>query len=1107
MGIQIALKHASTYRYQQPVTLGPHTIRLRPAHHCRAPILDYALTIQPTGCTVNWQLDAHLNRVAQVLFPQKTQEMAVEVDLIADLSPVNPFDFLLDRGYDSFPFSYPPALASDLVPWLAPQAPTSGLKPFLGSLAEQSTGIIDFVLSVNRKVCNEIAYVTRHEHGVQTSEQTLALGSGSCRDSAWLLVQLFRSLGIAARFVSGYLIQLAPDIANPGDTAPLAADHAELHAWAEVFLPGAGWIGLDPTSGQMTAEGHIPLACASDPLQAAPITGTTEPVDAVFEYAFSLERVNESRRHSKPLSDDEWQQIRKVAHAIDHELEAQDVRLTMGGEPTYVGIDDPESPQWNLDAHGPLKRDRGMALVQALRKLMGHGALLHYGMGKWYPGEPLPRWVLSCYWRADGVAVWEDGSLIAEQDIDYGYGPADALRFMESLTRRLGVESSNVLHAYNPPGQFATDNTRDRALRVRPAASGSEAAASGSVQTASISTAAVATIGETESPAGFVLPIRRRQPGGSLAWSSQLWFEKPERLELSLGDSPIGFRIPVATVPWVAPDKVTYEMDAEPFADKPRLPGPQRRMGLFAHTPEPDPLPAITQAAKTAPVLVRSSLCVEAREGRMHVFIPFLEVLADYLDLITAVEDTCGHLQIPVWLEGYAPPPDLRMHSLSVTPDPGVLEINLPPAKSWDELESINTVLDEQAQLNRLTTTKFAHDGTVQSTGGGSHIVIGGPSLSDSPLLRRPDILRSMLGFWQNHPSLSYLFAGTYVGPTSQYPRIDEARMDSLYELDVAFRNLPPAGSCEPSTIDGLFRNLLADLTGNTHRSEFCVDKLYPPDGLGLKLGLLELRAFEMAPHVRMNLLQMLLVRGLVAMFWRQPYEHGLIRWGTALHDRFMLPAVIRQDIIDVLGALRSAGFAFEDKWFDAHLEFRFPLIGSVTADGVELELRNALEPWNVLAEESVSGRTVRSVDSSMERVQVSLCGFIDPNRYCVTCNGRQVPLQASAKPDKLIAGVRFRARKLSALLHPTIPVHAPLTFELIDGLNKRSIARCVYRTEAPHDRLYSGIPTNAAEAAARRTERFEALTQAQSTADIPKDESNPVFQGTLDLRIPRRDR
>jgi uncharacterized protein (DUF2126 family) len=490
----------------------------------------------------------------------------------------------------------------------------------------------------------------------------------------------------------------------------------------------------------------------------------------------------------------------------------------------------------------------------------------------------------------------------------------------------------------------------------------------------------------------------------------------------------------------------------------------------------------------------------------LHVFLPYVSVLADYLDLISAVEDTCRHLAMPVWIEGYGPAADPRLRSFSVTPDPGVLEVNLPPASSWDELEQINTVLDEQARANRLTAEKFSNDGSHICTGGGCHVVIGGATVLDSPILRRPHLLRSMVAFWQNHPSLSYLFSGIYVGPTSQCPRVDEARIDALYELEVAFRHLP-SEDCQPWIVDGLFRNLLADVTGNTHRAEFCVDKLFPPQGMGLQLGLLELRAFEMPPHVRMSLLQMLLIRGLVCKFWKSPFEGGLVRWGTALHDRFMLPESVKRDLYEVLALLRRSGFAFEDEWFAAQIEFRFPKIGSIAAEGVELELRQALEPWNVLPEETVSGRTVRTVDSSLERIQVKLSGPTQESRYVVACNGRRVPLQPAYEAGEAVAGVRYRARKLSATLHPTVPVHAPLVFNLIDRLKERSIGQCTYHVDPPDGKIYPGRPADAAEAEKRRRERFETRSQAGGGAVVPmaapEDESNPIFPTTLDLRVP----
>jgi uncharacterized protein (DUF2126 family)/transglutaminase-like putative cysteine protease len=1057
MGTRVALNHRTSYQYEREIALGPHVIRLRPALHCRTAILSYSLDISPAHHLLNWQLDPHNNRLARVIFPAKTAEFVVDVNLTAELSPYNPFDFFLDPGVDEFPFAYAPDLAKDLEPYRTVDPPGRRLQAFLEIFVGRTSGTISLLIDLNRKVRDEVSYVHRLEPGVQTCEETLEKGSGSCRDSAWLLVQCLRNLGIAARFVSGYLIQLA---AEEGSSDGPKADSADLHAWAEVFLPGAGWIGMDPTSGLLAGEGHIPLVCTPTASQAAPIGGTTEAVGTEFTHAISVRRLNAPRSPSKPFSDEEWERVRQVAHGVDAELEAQDVRLTMGGEPTYVGIDDPESPQWNIAALGSMKRSRGMTLIQALRKRIAPGALLHYGQGKWYPGEPLPRWALSCYWRADGVPVWDDVDLIAREDHDYGCGAAEAFRYMTALARRLQVSSKNLLPAYEPG--TATDE-----------------------------------------PVGYILPIRRRQPEGRLCWSSQLWFPRPERLMLSPGDSPIGYRIPTESMPWIAPDELTYEFEEPPFSDRVKLPiRSPHSMELFDVEPSPDPLPAVLRASDAAEVLIRPSLCVQAREGRLHVFLPYAPILADSLELIGALEDTCRYLRMPVWVEGYAPASDPRLRSFSVTPDPGVLEINLPPAANWDDLEQTYTVLDEEARRNRLTAEKFNYDGAHGPTGGGSHIVIGGVTVPDSPILRRPDLLRSMIAFWQNHPSLSYLFSGQYVGPTSQCPRVDEARLDTLYELEVAFAQLP-ANDCPAFIVDGLFRNLLADITGNTHRAEFCVDKLFPPPGYGSQFGLLELRAFEMPPHARMNLLQMLLVRALVCTFWKSPFRGGLIRWGTALHDRFMLPEFIRRDLFEVLAELRRSGFDFDEGWFASHLDFRFPMIGSIAAEGIELELRHALEPWNVLAEESVSGSTVRSVDSSLERIQVKVSGQTQEARYVIACNGRRVPLQRTADAGIAVAGVRFRARKLSATLHPTVPVHAPLVFDLIDSWTDRSIAQCTYHVMPLDGRIYNTRPTNAAEAAGRRQQRFKVSEAGVVPMACPREETNPIFPLTLDLRHP----
>jgi uncharacterized protein (DUF2126 family) len=799
----------------------------------------------------------------------------------------------------------------------------------------------------------------------------------------------------------------------------------------------------------------------ASPSQAAPIWGTVESAKVDFSYDLSVRRPNEQPTLDKPFSDDAWARVREVAHAVDRTLVEQDVRLTMGGEPTFVGIDEPESPQWNLEALGPIKRSRALILIRRLRERTAPGGLLHFGQGKWYPGEPLPRWAFQCISRADGVPVWEDADLFAREDENTSFGLGDSLRFLKALSRRLQVTDESILAAFEPD-----DETRD-----------------------------------TEQPTGYILPLRRRQPGGHLSWSSQLWFDRPERLTLFPGDSPIGYRINADTVPFVAPDELTYPIDErDGLAGLPAW--PPRRPELFDLQAKADPLPPLSSTADTAPELIRPALCVQTVEGRLHVFLPYTPVVADYLDLVAAVEDTCRYLGVPVSLEGYTPPPDPRLRSYGLTADPGVLEVNLPPTASWDELEELNAILHEEAHGNRLIAGKFAYDGTHLSTGGGCHIVLGSKTPMESPVLRRPDLLRSLVTFWQAHPSLSYLFSGMYIGPTSQYPRVDEARVDALYELEVAFSQLTGA-DCPPYILDGLFRNLLVDVTGNTHRAEFCIDKMYPPEGQGLRLGLLELRAFEMPPHFRMGLVEMLLVRALVCSFWKQPFAEALVRWENTLHDRFMLPHFVRDDFEKVLGYLRSAGFAFEDDWFRTHLEFRFPKIGSIAVEGIELELRQALEPWNVLAEDTHSGGTARSVDSSLERMQVKVTELRAESRFVVACNGRHVPVTPTGIPGEAVAGIRYRARRLSAALHPTIPVHTPLTFDLIDTWKNRSVARCTYFAGPPDGTVHTTRPREAEEARARRMQRFQVSEPPSEPMARPEEEKNSFFPMTLDLRFP----
>ena len=1180
MSIHVALSHITHYKYDRLVTLGPQIVRLRPAPHSRTQILSYSLKVEPLEHFINWQQDPFANYQARLVFPKPTREFKVTVDMVVDMVTLNPFDFFLEPEAEEFPFKYNELMARELAPYLLTEPATPLVSAYLEKIDKTPRRTNDFLVSVNQQLQQDIKYAIRMEPGVQTPEETLALAVGSCRDTGWLLVQLLRHMGLAARFVSGYLIQLKADVKSLDGPSGTEVDFTDLHAWCEVFLPGAGWVGLDPTSGLMAGEGHIPLACTPEPSSAAPIEGGVDDSEVEFAHHMGVQRIHESPRVTMPYTENQWAKVLALGEAVDQDLLKGDVRLTMGGEPTFVATNDRDAAEWNIDALGPTKRGYATELVQKLRAEYGQGGFLHFGQGKWYPGEQLPRWALSIFWRKDGQPVWKNPALFANESEPCNYTAEDAARFTATLADKLGLAPDFITPGFEDVWFYMW---RERRLPVN--VDPFDSKLDDPMERERLRRVFMQGL---DSVVGYVLPLKAREsiPGSTKplagpAWTTGPWFLRDERMYLIPGDSPMGYRLPLDSVPWVSKTDYPYMIEADPFAPRDALQDAtaftgrynasldvnqrmlttasrvERYLSGFKYSVPPlyeakrvlqtatstqpmvsqtvDPTSRAPNAFESAGWLSRTALCVEVRDpqrangpkakaeaaalsaglksvrgetGAIYIFMPPMERLEDYLDLLTAVEATAQDLGLKIVLEGYAPPRDPRLKMLAVTPDPGVIEVNIHPAYNWGELVAHTEFLYDIAHKTRLSAEKFMTDGRHTGTGGGNHFVLGGATPADSPFLRKPEVLASLIAYWHNHPSLSYLFSGMFIGPTSQAPRVDEARNDQLYELEIAMREIATnrekyGQDMPPWIVDRTLRNILVDVTGNTHRSEFCIDKLYSPDSSTGRLGLLELRAFEMPPHARMSIAQQLLLRALVARFWKKPYMGAtcrMTRWGTELHDRFLLPSFVRMDFKDVLTELNEAGYAFDMAWFEPHFEFRFPMIGQVLVNGIELTLRSALEPWHVMGEEGSSSGTARYVDSSLERVEVHVTGLND-SRYVVTVNGRALPLQNTGTVGEHVAGVRYKAWNPPSSLHPSIGVHAPLTFDIVDTWMERSLGGCQYHVAHPGGLSYASLPVNSYEAESRRLSRFVQMGHTPGKMEVAPAQPSREFPFTLDLR------
>ena len=1102
MSIKAAIYHRTHYRYDRPVILAPQIIRLQPAPHSKTKVISHSLRVTPNLHFVNAQQDPYGNFLTRFVFPEPVTELKIEVDLIADMTVYNPFDFFVEESAETWPFEYPEDIRADLSIYRVQEKLTPALQRFLDTIDRRPRNTVTFVTELNATLQQKINYIVRMEPGVWTPEETLTNGQGSCRDSSWLLVNILRNLGFAARFVSGYLIQLKPDLVSLDGPAGTDHDFTDLHAWCEVYLPGAGWIGLDPTSGLLTGESHVPLAATPHYRNAAPISGLASYAEVDFNFDMKVTRVAEHPRITKPFSDESWNHLNALGQQVDSILKAEDVRLTMGGEPTFVSIDNFEADEWNAGAVGPTKRRLADTLIRRLRNRFAPNGLIHHGQGKWYPGESLPRWTFSLYWRVDGKPVWTDENLIAKEGVSYNATAKDAEALARAIAENLGVTAETVAAAYEDPAEWLLKESR-LPDNVDP---------SNSKLADAEERARIATVFDRglNNPTGYVLPVQRwNATATGRRWVTEQWKTRRGKLYLVPGDSAAGYRLPLGSLPHLTATAYPHVVPDDPTTARPDLPEPAEMLAVLRAQPvtAATAQTIVEQTLNEIDSAVRTALTVEVRDGRLCVFLPPVASLDDYLELIAATEASAKQIGKPVHVEGYPPPHDPRINVIRVAPDPGVIEVNIHPASSWDDCVATTGAIYEEARQSRLGADKFMIDGKHTGTGGGNHVVVGGATPNDSPFLRRPDLLKSLILHWQRHPSMSYLFSGLFIGPTSQAPRFDEARHDSLYELEIAMAQVPAPGAGQPPLpwlTDRLFRNLLTDVTGNTHRSEICIDKLFSPDGPTGRLGLVEFRGFEMPPNARMSLAQQLLVRALIARYWREPAQGELVRWGTTLHDRFMLPHFVWQDIMGVLADLDRSGFAFDPAWFEAQLEFRFPFCGEVEAEGVKLELRQALEPWHVMGEQGAIGGTVRYVDSSVERLQVKLTAP-NPDRYTVSCNQRPAPLAATGTAGTSIAGVRFKAWQPASGIHPVMPVHAPLVFDIYDKWTGRSVGGCTYHVAHPGGRNYETFPVNGNEAEARRLARFVPHNYTPGTYSYRPERPADEFPLTLDLRRPPR--
>lgn len=1031
MSTRIALTQHYAYRFDRSVRLSTHWLRLRPAPHTPCAISAYSLRVDADPNWLNWLRDPFENHLARLDLPEPVSSLGISMELIAELEPINPFDFLVEPFASRYPFDYPQQLHKELAPYLRIGQTGPRMRAWLDQLDCGPGYILERLEAINAKVAGTVAIAGACTPGPVNLEAVLEQGDGSVWELAWLLTLALRDLGLAARFTHGYRILL-----DPAETT----DTASSHAWSEVFLPGAGWVGLDPASGLFTNEGYIPLATAPEPLRAVPIVGYRESCEETRSEEIHLRRLL-PQAQPWPFSESQWADIVGLGHHVDSALDGQHIALSVAGGLSFVSRDEAEATEWTLTALGSDKRRVADELLRRLWHRLAPGGLLHVGQGEIFGGESLPRWNLNCFFRTDGLPVWRHRALLEmTEPMVKAMHSDDAKRLAEALTRALGLDESFIIPAfedqlhelwtnrvlvdYMPSPEELLDPEQRRLLALHLSSSRAEAA-------------------------GYVLPLRWDPT--QARWRSGPWTFRRDRLYLTPGTSPIGYRLPLDGFPVGADAPAEPDPERCQFEERPLLPDIHGE--LSARLTTLSPAGATVEQADAKPArgasAPRTALCIEVRDGRLHIFMPPLTHLEHYLDLVAAVETAALERATPVTFEGYEPPQDYRLRRLKLEPDAGILKAWFPESENWEQQIEVLTAIYQEAAESGLQGERTMADGRRLPPGGHAELLLGGSRPLDSPFLRRPELLRSLIVYWQLHPSLSYLFAGRPVGPGGDAPRPDEGRDESLYELAIALDRIPSGESACPWIPDRLLRHILADPAGDMRRAEIRVDQLYAPDRPALRLGRVMLRCFETPPDAKLAALQTLLVKGLMAFVSDQPQSAEPACWGEALHDRYMLPRLLWEDLCMVLDELNTAGYPFQAEWFEPLAALRFPLLGEVQLGDMTLQLRSAHEPWPVLAEETTAAGVARFIDSANERLEVRATG-LTPSRYVLACNGSRVPLQATRVRGEYVAGVRYKVANPPSTLHPTIPPVDALVFDLVDSWTGRVVGGCSYMPSRP---------------------------------------------------------